>query len=268
MYRIRMMWFTVGLGVTAAAMSHFIFKDLLLDRHSLSSQLKQQFHSLDSRLSSLESPPPQTPPLPNRQGPFKPKTTEGDDKPESQWTQDEKRMVNQDQRFKNIIISCLPYDIMESVISCETAKASWSDLVHIFEGPSVTKKNKIMDLKLEYQTFRAEPSETLLQTYTRYKTLLNELANDGVTLSKHEINVGFVKSLLEKWPNFSQGLRNVNINFQENLDDEADERSSEEHLRDLDLEFHERALLANSKCDLTHLEIINLELLNAKLKFL
>nr|GEW19673.1 transmembrane protein, putative [Tanacetum cinerariifolium] len=63
-----MMWFTVGLGVTAAAMSHFIFKDLLLDRHSLSSQLKQQFDSLDSRLSSLESPPPpQTPPLPNHQ---------------------------------------------------------------------------------------------------------------------------------------------------------------------------------------------------------
>ncbi|GJT57960.1 hypothetical protein Tco_0993014 [Tanacetum coccineum] len=34
---------------------------------------------------------------------------------------------------------------------------------------------------------------------------------------------------------------------QENSDDEVDERSSEEYLRDLDIEFHERALLANSK---------------------
>nr|GEW46295.1 reverse transcriptase domain-containing protein [Tanacetum cinerariifolium] len=156
----------------------------------------------------------------------------------------------------------------------------------------------IMDLKLKYQTFRAKPFESLSQTYTRYKTLLSELANDGGTLSKHEINVGFINSLPMKWLSFSQGLRNANLsqtldlvgiyerfvykdnqiarrfpktkkalittpsnssiptaffsnnivqNFQENFDDEADERSSEEYLRDLDLEFHERALFSNSK---------------------
>ncbi|GJW85805.1 hypothetical protein Tco_0158950 [Tanacetum coccineum] len=114
--------------------------------------------------------------------------------------------------------------IIESVISCETAKATWTDLVHSFEGPSDTKENRIIDLKLEYQTFRAKSTESLSQTYTRYKTLLNELANDGVKLSKHEIN-----------------------DFQENSDDEVDERSSEEYLRDLDIEYNKRALLANSK---------------------
>ncbi|GJV52669.1 hypothetical protein Tco_1448410 [Tanacetum coccineum] len=101
-------------------------------------------------------------------------------------------------------------NIMESVISCETAKDTWTDLVHSFEGPSNTKENRIMDLKLEYQTFRGKPNESLSQPYTRYKTLLNELANDGVNLSKHEINVGFVNSLPEKWSTFSQGLRNAN----------------------------------------------------------
>ncbi|GKC51314.1 hypothetical protein Tco_1074059 [Tanacetum coccineum] len=99
--------------------------------------------------------------------PFKPKTAEGDDKPESQWTPDERRVVNQDQCHKSIIISCLPDDIMESVISCKTSKATWTDLVHSFEGPSDTKENKIMDLKLKYQTFRAKPSKSLSQTYTR-----------------------------------------------------------------------------------------------------
>ncbi|GJQ96887.1 retrovirus-related pol polyprotein from transposon TNT 1-94 [Tanacetum coccineum] len=120
---------------------------------------------------------------------------------------------------------------------------------------------------------RAKSTKSLSHTYTRYKTLLNELANDGVNLSKHEINVGFVNSLPEKWLPFSQGLRNANHtqtldladiyestsistaffsnnviqNFQENSDDEVDERSSEEYLRDLGIEYHERALLANSK---------------------
>ncbi|GJV82773.1 retrovirus-related pol polyprotein from transposon TNT 1-94 [Tanacetum coccineum] len=88
------------------------------------------------------------------------------------------------------------------------------------EGPSDTKKNRIMDMKLKYQTFRAKSSKSLSQTYTRYKTLLNEFANDCVTLSKHEIN-----------------------DFQENSDDEADKRTSGEYLRDLDIKLHERALL-------------------------
>ncbi|GKE30657.1 hypothetical protein Tco_1446041, partial [Tanacetum coccineum] len=169
------------------------------------------------------------------------------DKRKSQWTPDEKRVVNQDQRLKIIIISCLPDDMMESVISCETAKATWTGL----------------------------------------KTLLNELTNDGVTLSKHKINVDFVNSLPDKWLSFSQGHRNSNHtqtldladiygrfiyednlistrfaetkkallttpsdspiltaffsnyivqDFQEKSNDEVDERSSKEYLRDLELD--------------------------------
>ncbi|GKD48847.1 hypothetical protein Tco_1277823 [Tanacetum coccineum] len=56
----------------------------------------------------------------------------------------------------------------------------------------------------------AKPTKSLTQTYTRYKTFLNELANDGVNLYKHKINVGFINSLPEKRLNFSQGLRNAN----------------------------------------------------------
>ncbi|GJZ76011.1 hypothetical protein Tco_0640476 [Tanacetum coccineum] len=107
-------------------------------------------------------------------------------------------------------MSCLLNNIMKSVISYKIAKATWTNLVHNFEGPSDTKENKFMDLKLEYQTFRDKHTESLSQTYTFYKTLLNELANDGGNLSKHEINVGFVNSLHKKWLTFSYRLRNAN----------------------------------------------------------
>ncbi|GJY75145.1 retrovirus-related pol polyprotein from transposon TNT 1-94 [Tanacetum coccineum] len=92
----------------------------------------------------------------------------------------------------------------------------------------------------------AKSTESLSWTYTRYKTLLNELANDGVNLSKHEINVGFVNSLPEKWLTFSQGMRNADHTQTLDLAD-IYERTSEEYLRDLDIKYHERALLANSK---------------------
>nr|GEV96195.1 retrovirus-related Pol polyprotein from transposon TNT 1-94 [Tanacetum cinerariifolium] len=122
----------------------------------------------------------------------------------------ERRVVIQDQSLKSIIMSYLSDDIIESVITCETAKATWTDLVHSFKGLLDTKENRIMDLKLEYQTFTVKPTKSLSETYTHYKTLLNELATDGVNLSKHEINVGFVKSILEKWLTFSQAPRNAN----------------------------------------------------------
>ncbi|GJS71524.1 hypothetical protein Tco_0704365 [Tanacetum coccineum] len=68
------------------------------------------------------------------------------------------------------------------------------------------KFNKWKKHMLCYLT-RMEP---YYSTYTYYKTLLNELANNGVTLSKHKINFGFVNSLSKKWLSFSQRLRNAN----------------------------------------------------------
>ncbi|GJU89597.1 hypothetical protein Tco_1302020 [Tanacetum coccineum] len=141
-----------------------------------------------------------------------------------------------------------------------------------FEDPSDTKKNKIMDLKLEYQTFKAKPTESLSQTYTRYKTLLNELTNDGLRNANHTQTLDladiygrffYEDNLIQRrYSDTKKALittpsstaistaffsNNVIQDFQENSDDEVDERSSEEYLRDLDIEFHERALLANSK---------------------
>ncbi|GJZ75451.1 hypothetical protein Tco_0639916, partial [Tanacetum coccineum] len=134
----------------------------------------------------------------------------------------------------------IKYDIMESVISCVLAKETWTDLVHIFKGPLDTKENRIMDLKLEYQTFRAKFTESISQTYTRYKTLLNELAKDGVNLSKHEINT------LDLADIYGRFIYKENL-IQRSFDDEVDKRSTKEYLRDLDIEYHERALLENSK---------------------
>nr|GEU71947.1 retrovirus-related Pol polyprotein from transposon TNT 1-94 [Tanacetum cinerariifolium] len=155
----------------------------------------------------------------------------------------------------------------------QLSKEAWTDLVHSFEGPSDSKEERIMYLKLEYQAFRTKSTESLSQTYTRYKTLINELANDGVNLSKHEINTLDLEDIYgrfvyednliqRRYSDTKKALittlsssaistaffsNNVIQAFQENSDDEVDERSSEEYLRDLEIEYHERALLANSK---------------------
>ncbi|GJZ27358.1 retrovirus-related pol polyprotein from transposon TNT 1-94 [Tanacetum coccineum] len=52
--------------------------------------------------------------------------------------------------------------------------------------------------------------ETLTQTFTRYKALMNELVNKGAKLSRLEINTGFLNGLPKKWPSFCQSLKNTN----------------------------------------------------------
>ncbi|GJS18841.1 hypothetical protein Tco_0413313 [Tanacetum coccineum] len=123
---------------------------------------------------------------------------------------DDRKAANLDQRLKSLVMSVLPDDQMNSVINCLTAKSTWDDLILYHEGPSDVKESRIMDLKLCYNTFKFKEGESLTQTFTRYKALMNELVNDGTNLSKLEINTGFINGLPKKWLSFCQSLRNTN----------------------------------------------------------
>ncbi|GKA32665.1 retrovirus-related pol polyprotein from transposon TNT 1-94 [Tanacetum coccineum] len=110
-------------------------------------------------------------------------------------------------------------DIIESVISCVSAKETWTDLVHSFECPSDTKEKRIMDLNLSIKLSGQSP---LKVSHGPTPGLRN--ANHTQTLNLADIYERFV--------------------YEDNL---IQRRTSEEYLRDLDIEYHERALLANSK---------------------
>ncbi|XP_068331508.1 uncharacterized protein [Pyrus communis] len=45
--RTRLVWFGVGFSLTGAAISHLVWKDLLVDRFALSSDVKQKFDALE-----------------------------------------------------------------------------------------------------------------------------------------------------------------------------------------------------------------------------
>nr|GEY52490.1 retrovirus-related Pol polyprotein from transposon TNT 1-94 [Tanacetum cinerariifolium] len=129
---------------------------------------------------------------------------------EGQWTTDERKATNLDQRLKSLTMSVLPDDQMNSVINCLTAKSTWDDLILYHEGPSDVKESRVMDLNLCYNTFKFKEDESLTQTFTRYKASMNELVNDGINLSKLEINIGFINGLPKKWLSFYQSLKNIN----------------------------------------------------------
>ncbi|GJZ10170.1 putative ribonuclease H-like domain-containing protein [Tanacetum coccineum] len=113
---------------------------------------------------------------------------------QNQWSNAESRLANQDKRLKSIIISCLPNDVMKSVIKCKTAKEMWNDLILAHEGPSDTRDTKIVALRLKFNAF---------------KSLKGEKDSDS--------------------------------------DVEEDQRTNNEFMVYLNVEYHERALMANQK---------------------
>ncbi|GJU90145.1 retrovirus-related pol polyprotein from transposon TNT 1-94 [Tanacetum coccineum] len=68
--------------------------------------------------------------------------TAGQRKPEVQWSADERKTANLDQRLKSLIMSVLPDDQINSVINCLTAKSTWDDLILYHECPSDVKESR------------------------------------------------------------------------------------------------------------------------------
>ncbi|GKA82610.1 mitochondrial proton/calcium exchanger protein-like protein isoform X1 [Tanacetum coccineum] len=89
-------------------------------------------------------------------------------KPQKQWSHDNRRLANQDKRLKSIIISCLPNDVMKSVIKCATAKSMWDDLILSHEEPSNIRDTKIVALRLKFNEFKALKVEYGVSTSIGY----------------------------------------------------------------------------------------------------
>ncbi|GKB99065.1 hypothetical protein Tco_0985202 [Tanacetum coccineum] len=111
----------------------------------------------------------------------------------------------------------------------------WTDLILAHEGPSDTKYTKIAALRLKFNAFKALEGEKVQGTYTKVKILLNDLENKVVSILQAEVDA-ISKALIS------------NTNLQDNDSDvEEDTRSSSEFLADLNVEFHDRALLSIPK---------------------
>nr|GEZ14576.1 hypothetical protein [Tanacetum cinerariifolium] len=151
---------------------------------------------------------------------------------------------------------------MKYVIKYTSAKAIWTDFILTHEGPSKTKDTKIAALRLKVNASKALKGEKVNGTFTRMRSLLNDLGNNGVLIPQAKVNATFVNNLSRKWLSMNQtqmannSIKNDTLtalyskyNYEEesDLDIEEDQRSSSEFLVDLNAKFHERDLLANQR---------------------
>ncbi|KAK2450268.1 rust resistance kinase Lr10 [Trifolium repens] len=85
------------------------------------------------------------------------------------------------------------------ISTCETAKEIWDALVETHEGTADVKRSKLNTLSQEYELFRMQPGESILNMQKRFVHLTNHLKALGKTLTNDELNLKVLRSLTREW---------------------------------------------------------------------
>ncbi|GJR80711.1 retrovirus-related pol polyprotein from transposon TNT 1-94 [Tanacetum coccineum] len=167
----------------------------------------------------------------------------GQKKTDKQWTADERKTTNLDQRLKSLIMSVLPDDQMNSY------KALVNELVNDGIKLSNLEINTgfINGLPKKWISFCQSLRNTNHVKDSELASLFGKLKyEENLIDSIYETEKN--KSLVSTTP-LSTAFYSTSIvqDFQDSPDDEEDTRSSQEYLNDLQEGYQARALLAKSK---------------------
>jgi hypothetical protein len=81
------------------------------------------------------------------------------------------------------------------VSTCTTTKEIWDTLVETHEGTAEVKRSRLNTLSQEYELFRMQPGESILDLQKRFVHLTNHLKALGKTLTNDELNLKVLRSL-------------------------------------------------------------------------
>ena len=135
-------------------------------------------------------------------GPFIPTTVVNDVvqvKIKTSWTDDDKKKLLFDKKAINMLHSALGMDEFFRISQCKTAKEIWDTLEVTHEGTEEVKRSKLNTLSQEYELFRMQPGESILDLQKRFSHLTNHLMALGKTFTNDELNLKVLRSLTRAW---------------------------------------------------------------------
>nr|GEY74665.1 hypothetical protein [Tanacetum cinerariifolium] len=100
-------------------------------------------------------------------------------KDKSMWSDQEKRVQKIDRMTRSLLIQGLPNDIYSLIDSNKTAKDLWDALARYMLGSEYDEQDRKAAVLYEYETFKANEGELLLDTYIRYLQVINDLKKCG-----------------------------------------------------------------------------------------
>nr|GEV86485.1 copia protein [Tanacetum cinerariifolium] len=133
-------------------------------------------------------------------------------------TAEEKKTRKIDRLAKSLLIQGLPNDIYSLIDSNKSAKELWDALERKMRGFEYGEQDKKAVILYEYETFKANEGEQLLDTYLRYLQLINDLKKCGYKKDNCEFNYKFLNNLQPEWKQFGTLMRQTKNLIDINID--------------------------------------------------
>ncbi|XP_068503614.1 uncharacterized protein [Phaseolus vulgaris] len=120
-------------------------------------------------------------------------------KSRSEWIVSERKKAQYDSVAKNIITSALRMDEFFRISQCNSVKEMWEVLEVTHEGTDDVKRSRKHSLIQEYELFRMQPEETIVDVQKRFTHIVNHLTELRKEFDKEELNIKVLKSLDRSW---------------------------------------------------------------------
>ncbi|MQM10898.1 hypothetical protein Taro_043799, partial [Colocasia esculenta] len=99
--------------------------------------------------------------------------------PREKWTDNERKLLSQNSKAKNLICCALTRSEFNRISTCKSAKEMCDKLNLTYEGIDKVKETKIDILVTQYEKFQMITSEIITQMYSKFTDITNGVAGLG-----------------------------------------------------------------------------------------
>ncbi|XP_063941293.1 uncharacterized protein LOC135149496 [Daucus carota subsp. sativus] len=117
----------------------------------------------------------------------------------SEYTHEEEDRMNIAAKAEMVLTSALAEKEYKRVNNCKSAQEMWNKLVVTYEGTTDIKDSRMDTLIMEYENFKLQEGENIIDMETRFTRIVDELAQLGKNYTQNEKNRRVLKSLPPSW---------------------------------------------------------------------
>ncbi|XP_074355801.1 uncharacterized protein LOC141695455 [Apium graveolens] len=111
----------------------------------------------------------------------------------------EEERMNIAAKAEMVLTSALAEKEYKRVNNCKSAQEMWDKLVVTYEGTTYIKDSRMDTLIQEYENFKLQEGEIIINMETRFTHIVDELSQLGKSYTQNEKNRRVLKSLPPSW---------------------------------------------------------------------
>ena len=128
-------------------------------------------------------------------------------KPKSNQTDLDRTLYGLDFKAKSTIGNVVTKEVFSKIAGAKTAKAMWDFLICHYEGVTLVKTQRRINLIRNYENFAAGQNESLNDIHTRFQILINDLERVEIIKTQLEICQKFVDIIPSKFSEVVTSLK-------------------------------------------------------------